>query len=124
MNAADYDIVENDDGVPYIERGANFVFTARWKDSEGALVNLAGYTARMQVRQSVDAPTILLDLTTENGGIVLGGADGTVQLVQTAEQTAALTWTRGVYDIELVRGDGYVTRFMQGAIATYKEVTR
>lgn len=124
MNAANYDIVKNEDGVPYIERGANFNLTFRWRDSAGALIDLTGYTARMQVRSSIDADAVLLSLTTENGGIVLGGANGTVELVMIAAQTAAQTWLKGVYDLELVRSDGYVTRFVQGAIATYKEVTR
>lgn len=95
-----------------------------WKDSAGANVNLTGYTARMQVRQSKSSDTVLLELTTENGRITLGGAAGTIDLNLTATTTAAITWRRGLYDIELVASNGVVTRLLEGEVTVSKEVTR
>lgn len=89
-----------------------------------APINLTGYTARMQIRSSVESETVLVNLTTENGGITLGGTGGTVQLLITAVATAAITWTSGVYDLELVSGSGIVTRLVSGRINVTQEVTR
>lgn len=87
-------------------------------------VDLTGYTARMQVRASAAADAVLLDLTTENGGITLGTTDGTVTCTATATQTAALTFGTGVYDLELVDGSGVVTRLAEGSVCLSREVTR
>ena len=105
-----------------IEQGTDYDKPLVWKDGTGSPVNLVGYTARMQLRPSISSDTVLLDLTTENGGITLGGVLGTITLHFTAAQTAALT-EGGVYDLEMIVG-GNVTRLIQGAISLSKEVTR
>lgn len=104
--------------------GATFTRRVVWKDSLGALVNLTGYTARMQIRASVRNPEVLVALTTENGGIALGAAAGTIDLLLTNTQTAAITARAGVYDLELIDSTGVVTRLLQGAVEISPEVTR
>lgn len=56
------------------------------------------------------ASDALLDRSTENGRIVLGGTAGTVQLLLSATETAAIDWTKGVYDLEVEFADGTVHR--------------
>lgn len=107
-----------------IEQGATFVLPITWKDGNDTPVNLTGYTARMQVRQFKDSPTALVNLTTENAGIVLGGALGTVTVTITATATAALPAVEGFYDLELIASTGTVVRLLQGAATISKEVTR
>lgn len=116
MIPGDYDLT--------IYGGATFTRRVVWKDSLGAIVDLTGYTARMQIRQSVRNPAVLVELTTENGGITLGGAAGTVDLLLTSTETAALTARAGVYDLELIDSEGIVTRLLQGAVEISPEVTR
>ncbi len=115
MSAATHDIL--------IEQGATFLLNLVWKDSLGAPINLTGYTARMQVRHKITDASPLLTFTTENGGIALGGALGTITLNATATQTAALTADQYVYDLELVTG-ATVTRLVQGSFTVTPEVTR
>lgn len=112
-----------------IYQGATFRKTLTWKvapdeDSPKTPVNLTGCTARMQVRAKVGASEVLLSLTTENGGIALGGAAGTVELLIDDEATAAITWTSGVYDLEIVFPGGQVRRLMYGSVSVSPEVTR
>ncbi len=107
-----------------IEQGATFRQVLTWKDASGAAVNLTGCTGRMQVRSSIDSPTVLLELTSANGGVSFGGAAGTVTLLVPAVQTAAITWLSGVYDLEVVFTDGTVKRLLYGAVAVSPEVTR
>jgi tRNA threonylcarbamoyladenosine modification (KEOPS) complex Pcc1 subunit len=107
-----------------IEQGETFNPILTWKDETEALVNLTGYTARMQIRKSVDASAFLLECTTENGRITLGGALGTIALSVSAADTAALPAGIFRYDLELISGGGIVTKLMKGDARVIQEVTR
>lgn len=84
-------------------------------------VDLAGATARMQIREQVGG-AVLLELTTENGGLAIT-APGTITRTLSATQTAALAWTDAVYDLEVQYPDGTVQRYLQGAVTVSREVT-
>ncbi|MDX2074739.1 MAG: hypothetical protein SFX19_10335 [Alphaproteobacteria bacterium] len=107
-----------------IYQGATFNRVLTWKDENNDAVDLTGSTARMQLRESVDDADPFLSLTTENGGIALGGAAGTITLAISAADTAVITKTSGVYDLELVSAGGIVTRLLAGKILVSKEITR
>lgn len=107
-----------------IEQGATLLKPIVWKDSSGTPVNLTGYTAKMQVRQSVASPDILLEMSTANSKIQLTPSTGTITLVFSAATTAAIAWKRGKYDLELTSADGTVTRLIEGQISVSQEITR
>jgi hypothetical protein len=90
----------------------------------GSPWNLSGYTGRMQVRPTVESSKVLLNLNTENGGIVLGGGAGSVSLYASATTMAGIIAGDHVYDIELVSGGGEVTTILKGKFAVAQEVTR
>ena len=87
-------------------------------------IDLTGCTARMQVRSEVESPTVLLELTTANGGIVIDGPAGKMTLHISPADTASVTWEGGVWDLEVVHPSGDVTRLAQGSISVLPEVTR
>ena len=106
-------------------QGANFDYTLTWQ-AGGSAVNLTGYSARMQVRDSYDAGTAVISITSGTG-ITLGGTAGSIVLELSATATAALDGTPNtqyVYDLELVSGAGYVTRLVEGNFYVYPEVTK
>ena len=107
-----------------IKQGATLSLTATWRDSAGTAVNLGGYTARAQVRETYASSSAIISLT-DTAGITLGGAAGTITLTVSATTTAALTapWA-GVWDLELVSGGGVVTRLLEGAATVTPEVSR
>lgn len=84
-------------------------------------VDLTGATARMQIRAQLGG-AVLLELTTENGALAINSL-GTITRTLSAAQTAALTWTDGVYDLEVQFPDGTVQRYLQGAVTVSREVT-
>lgn len=84
-------------------------------------VDLTGAAARMQIREQIDG-AVLLELTTENGGLAIS-APGTITRTLSATQTAALAWTEAVYDLEVQYPDGTVQRYLQGAVTVSREVT-
>jgi hypothetical protein len=85
--------------------------------------DLTGFTARMQVRRTIESTTKIIELTTENGGIEIDGVQGKLTVIMTATQTSALS-SSGVYDIEIVDGGGNVSRLVQGVFTLSQEVTR
>lgn len=115
------------------EQGATFSKVLTLTDSNDNLINLIGYTARMQVRDTYAAAATLLELTTENSGIALGGAAGTITLTATAAAMAAIPVSDApgtppsriaVYDLDLIDGSSVVTRLLQGKFTITREVTR
>jgi hypothetical protein len=84
-------------------------------------VDLTGAEVRMQIRAGLGG-AVLLELTTENGGLAITGP-GTLTRTLSATETAALTWTDGVYDLEVEYADGTVQRYLQGAVTVSREVT-
>lgn len=87
-------------------------------------VDLTGMTARLQIRDKLASDTVLLELTTENSGIVIDTVLKTITLVITATATAAFTFTSGVYSLELQNSSGEVFPFTTGNVSVVQEVTR
>lgn len=87
-------------------------------------IDLTGVYAELQVRETIDSPTTLLTLSTQNGGIVINGSNATITIFMSAAATSLLTWTKGVYSVELTFADGTVETFLEGNISTIKEVVR
>ena len=120
MTAGTYDIT--------CEQGATFSRVLTWTDTGGSLVDLTGYSARMQVRKTAEESAIAVSLssTGTSTGIALGGVAGTITLLIPAASTAAIPARSYVYDLELVSGapSSVVTRLVKGAFVVDAEVTR
>jgi hypothetical protein len=86
---------------------------------------MAGYTARMQVRKSAHSD-VVLNLTTENGRILLHGTSGQIDLLVPDEVMAGIPEDKYVYDLELVGPSSslYVYKLLQGNFVVRSEVTR
>lgn len=109
-----------------LEAGADFDEPPMvWDSPLGVHVSLIGYTARMQIRVAQQSE-VLYSLTTENGGITLGGATGTINLYISAADTMTLSESllTGIYDLELVAPSGRVTRLLSGDVMMAPNVTR
>jgi len=105
------------------EQGATFARTLTWRDALAVPIVLTGYTAKMQVRKSLDADSALLTLSTVSG-ITLGGAAGTIALEVSASKMSQVPAGTYYYDLELTDSAGKVTRLLQGKFTVVREVTR
>lgn len=93
-------------------QGATFSLVLTWlTGNPPAAVNLTGYTAVMKIKTG---GTTLVTLTTENGGIALGGTAGTITLTVSATATAALSPANGFYDLLLTSAGGIVYPLVAG----------
>ena len=106
-----------------IEQGATFRKPLIWK-ADGIAVDLTGWTARMQIRPTIESDVIIAELTTENDGIAIDGPAGKISLYIGAAQTAAMNFETAVYDLELVDSQGDVFRLLYGSVSLSPEVTR
>ncbi len=108
------------------DQGSTLSRIIYYKDPAKKPILFTGYTARMQVRPSVDSDTVILSLTTENGRIELGDTDGSIALY--VPDTVMIEIPEGiyVYDLELVAPSSslYVYKLLQGNFAVRSEVTR
>lgn len=106
-----------------------FTFGRAIKDETGKVVdveatNLSGYTARMQLRPTVESEIVTIELTTENGRIQIEPAYGIVRIFLTATETASLGVASYKYDLELITASGRVYGPLYGKVKVKAEVTR
>ncbi len=86
-------------------------------------VTLTGYTARMQIRPTIESETVISTLTTENGGINIDTEFNTISILINATETANYEFQTAVYSLELIKNQEVIT-FCKGNISLVKEVTR
>jgi hypothetical protein len=108
-----------------IYQGSTFRRVVRLADDAGGAIDLTGATARMHVRAAITDTATLLELTEANGrALVTDAVGGEITLLVSAADTALLTFTTGVYDLEIEYSDGTVDRVLYGKVTLSKEVTR
>lgn len=119
-----------------IKRGATKVFTVEYTNSSGSVINLAGYSASMQLRPDVDLPSALsLSSTGSNvnySRLTVTPTSGSVRVYISAADTNLMTSDSYYYDLELyTAGDpysqsdpDYVIRLLEGLVTTTYNITR
>jgi hypothetical protein len=82
-------------------------------------IDITGHTVRLQAR----APDgrLMLDLSTDNGGVVVDGPAGRMTFTAGAEATAAVD-ASGLYEIVMETPDGRVYRVMSGTVQPVEAV--
>ena len=100
--------------------------TISWIDVNGNPVDLTGYSAILQARQtvaSVNPPVI--NVSSTSGNIILGDQAGTINIVLGSGLTGVLPapWC-GVWDLFVYSPAGVVTRLIGGSVNIKEPVTR
>ena len=90
--------------------------------------NLTGYTARMQIRRTIDSDTPMVSLTSPtvsgNGITVMDGANNAIS-INITDTTTSLVDSSGLYDLEIIKtSTGQVSRLLQGTVTLSREVTK
>lgn len=97
-----------------IEQKATFRKKMTYRDKFKKPINLTGYGARLQIRAADGS--LIADLSTQNGKIILGAAAGTIELVLTAAETTVMTFATALYDLKLIAPNGDEIRMLQGKV--------
>ena len=105
------------------EEGEYWSRRVRYRNSDGTDVVFGeDWTARMSVRSLIEDSEFLIDMTTENGCIVLS-EEGWIDLVISVEDGVGIT-TDGVYDLFLYPDDGEADKVIKGIFRFKPSVTR
>ena len=124
-----------------IEQGSTTDFEVVYKDSSDNPIDISGYQARMDLRQSPGSSTSYLTLSSSLGpcgtGLNMSGSgglsaskplsSGSIGVYISHVSSSALSFTDAVYDLELVSGSGHcatVERLLEGSVSLFKEVTK
>jgi hypothetical protein len=78
-----------------IAKGKTFRRVYTRYNPDGSKTNLTGYSALLQVRASVEDSVVLLEMSTADGQIVLGGALGTITPCGRRNPDSSSAATRG-----------------------------
>ena len=118
MAAGKYDL--------YIEKGTSFERVLTLKESDNSIYDLTGFTAEMDVRETISSETTILSLTTEGSGaqISIDSEEGTITITIDKAVLTAITQSEGVYDLEITDSEGLTTRLIEGKVFFSDEVTR
>lgn len=91
---------------------------------ENIPVDLTGYSARLQVRENHYSSETLLDISSPDNGMSLGGSAGTIDILVSASDTSNIPAGNFLYDLELESSGGEVSRIIEGSFIVTPEVTR
>jgi len=105
-------------------QGATFVQELYYVDADDNAIVITGATARMQVRRTVENEDVLIELSTEDGSIVVDGANGGITLTITASDTEDLPSGEWVYDLFVTLPSNAIMRFLAGSFEVVERVTR
>lgn len=90
---------------------------------DGVPMDLTGYSAALQVRETFDSANPVVSLT--NGtGITLGGVLGTIRVVIASTATTAIPAGYYSYDLEITSGAGVKDRLLEGKFVVTPEITK
>jgi len=106
-----------------IETNADFAMVLTFSDDQGGVLDLTGYTAKMQLKM-INANVVVFELSDVNGRLILGGLNGTLTL--TADKTDLLDLPDSIveYDLLLTDSVNYSKRVLEGMVTLDNGVTK
>jgi len=110
----------------HLDQGSDFRHTFLYREPDGETpIDLTGFTARAQVRESIWSATPLYEATTETAGLEISDpVAGKVVLTIAGSVSEAWLADQAVYDIEVVDASSKPSRIVQGTIYIDRESTR
>lgn len=93
-------------------------------DQNGNAINLAGYTATMMARATVNNQNVEFNANTTNGYLSINATLGQITINIPASVTATMASFNGFYDLFIYSPTGQATRLFGGPICIPESVTR
>lgn len=112
FDTAKYDIT--------IQQGTSWQLDLELQQENTLPIDLTNYTGRMQIRKTHNSSTILVTVTIT----FTDRENGKLSLSLSENQTKALDFFIGYYDLELIDGSSKISRILEGSVFLSKEVTR
>lgn len=84
-----------------IIKGADLDYTVTYYEPDGVTpIDLTGKAAVTRIAESLNADEVI-ELSTNNGGMILGGTAGTIRWVMSSAATSSISFDSGIYDVFL-----------------------
>jgi hypothetical protein len=108
-----------------VYQGSDFRKVLVLKDESEALMDLTGYTFRGQVKSaySDSSAVVSFSFTIRDQGTDQGKVDMSLDAADTSALSISKK-TNYIYDLEMVDISGIVTRFLEGQLIMWPEVTK
>lgn len=90
---------------------------------DGEIVDITGWTARMQIRETPYSDEYILDLDSESYGITIDGPAGTIEINIDADRMSLIYPGSYVFDLDVMFG-GNVDTLIYGDFIVKGDVTR
>jgi hypothetical protein len=103
----------------FIDQGSDFSNVVTVSGTNGAPINLAGYTAASQIRKSYSS-TVFYNFTTT----IFAPTTGKVRIQLTSENSELIPPGRYLYDIEVTSPSGSKTRVVEGIATVTPQITK
>ena len=87
-------------------------------------VPITGYTAQMQIRETLESETVIAELSTANNRIIIDPVNYTISMKLSSAITAGFNFDSAVYSMDLTDAQGVVFQFLNGSITLVKEIVR
>ena len=101
-----------------IEAGADFQMFFTVRDDSDRLIDLTGATVEAQLREYAEASDYLEFTATHNG------AGGRVSIYMAHEDTAAIPYSAGVYDVYITDADNNREKYLMGEVTVTPSITK
>ena len=91
--------------------------------------DLSGHSARMQIRRTADSDTVIINVNSSSasapGRLEVNPASANNQIhVFLSDAVTASIETSGVYDLEVIAPNGFVSKVVRGTFTLIPEVTK
>ena len=106
-----------------LDANSDFAVYLQFKNCNGEIVDFSTCNLRMQLRTRANSPTVLDELSTDNGRLSFED-DGKVRVFFPHDITRDYKFTHAVYDILAEDSNGFFTRILEGNVEARPEVTR
>ena len=104
-----------------IEQGTTFNNTITYKQANGSAVNLSGAAITLKAKDNRSDSLLVVDLSVGNGITITNATGGIFTISLTATQTAAYTWNRADYDLDITISNN-TERLLTGQLQILKSV--
>lgn len=103
-----------------IDKGRDFQKYFQFFDDTGAEINMTGYSITAELRLAEDYGSTLIETFTVDDTDI---ATGEIYIKLTSVQTAAISQSRGYYDIKITDSAGFISSWVKGKAEIHGTVT-
>jgi|ERR1019366_1146722 hypothetical protein len=105
-----------------LNQGTDYTEPMLWSIG-GSPVPMAGFSAKMQLKNSANSTEVVAEFNTLDSSITLNATTGVITFHKTPKQTSAIPAGVYLYDLKITDAAGVLSRLLEGKFTVNAEVT-